>query len=283
LDLLPSARDRAGMLPAEAIRFLGLRTPSAKAELSSIVVTCTSSHHATKTLTNLCALSHSPISPYDNILALDQIETAYSTLLARPVASEWAKYQGRMSKIALDGQEHPRIITLGGDRESRAPLLGFLGADLFAFSVLLSPASTDTVLLPILRSLNKVYGEVSVIVCPHVASRDFFPADLSRLQHFDAHIDSWNGNTYVGASTEQSKITHGSFFWKAGEEGLISNTSSIHAGIRTRLSDEEDLAYDEQVGFKLLTTEDIDDLGAHGIANAIRDRVGDRPCYLSFE
>lgn len=119
----------------------------------------------------------------------------------------------------------------------------------------------------------------------YVASSSLFSSvtNLSHRQHFDAHIDSWNGNTYVGASTEQSKITHGSFFWKAGEEGLISNTSSIHAGIRTRLSDEEDLAYDEQVGFKLLTTEDIDDLGAHGIAKAIRDRVGDRPCYLSFE
>lgn len=101
--------------------------------------------------------------------------------------------------------------------------------------------------------------------------------------HFDAHIDSWNGNTYVGASTDQSKITHGSFFWKAGEEGLLSNTSSIHAGIRTRLSDEEDLSYDETVGFKLLTTDDIDEMGAAGIIKAIRERVGDRPCYLSFE
>jgi agmatinase len=77
--------------------------------------------------------------------------------------------------------------------------------------------------------------------------------------------------------------THGSFFWKAGQEGLISNTSSIHAGIRTRLSDEDDLLFDETVGFKLLTTGDIDDLGPSGIARAIRERVGDTPCYLSFE
>lgn len=56
-----------------------------------------------------------PISPYDNVLALDQIETAYSTLLARPVASKWAEEKGGMKAIALDGKEHPRIITLGGD------------------------------------------------------------------------------------------------------------------------------------------------------------------------
>lgn len=73
------------------------------------------------------------------------------------------------------------------------------------------------IVLPILRSLSKVYGPVSVI-------------------HFDAHIDTWNGDTYAGAVSEQSKITHGSFFWKAAQEGVLANTSSIHAGIRTRLS-----------------------------------------------
>lgn len=118
MDLSPSALDRAGMLPAEATRSLGLKTPSAREELSLIVVTCTSSERVSELLADLPCLSPSPISPYDNVLALDQIETAYSTLLARPVASDWAKEQGGMRKIALDGKEHPRIITLGGDRES---------------------------------------------------------------------------------------------------------------------------------------------------------------------
>ncbi|KAL8280879.1 hypothetical protein RQP46_006883 [Phenoliferia psychrophenolica] len=77
-----------------------------------------------------------PISPYDNALAYDQIETAYSTLLSRPVATEWAEAHGGMKNIAKDGKEHPRIITLGGDH---------------------------SVVLPILRSLKKVYGPVSVI------------------------------------------------------------------------------------------------------------------------
>lgn len=56
-----------------------------------------------------------PVSPYHNALAIDQIETAYSTLLAKPVKTEWAEKNGGMKKIALDGKEHPRIITLGGD------------------------------------------------------------------------------------------------------------------------------------------------------------------------
>lgn len=45
----------------------------------------------------------------------------------------------------------------------------------------------------------------------------------------------------------------------------------------------DDLTYDASVGFQLLTTDDIDDLGASGIVKAIRDRVGSRPCYLSFD
>lgn len=71
--------------------------------------------------------------------------------------------------------------------------------------------------------------------------------------------------------------THGSMFWKASTEGLVSNTSSIHAGIRTRLSEFEDLTHDSDVGFKLLTTDDIDELKPSGIIEKIKERVGETP------
>lgn len=44
--------------------------------------------------------------------------------------------------------------------------------------------------------------------------------------------DTWAG--YPGQITEQSRITHGTFFYIAKEEGLIAN-NSIHAGIRCKL------------------------------------------------
>ncbi|GAA5842205.1 hypothetical protein JCM9279_002818 [Rhodotorula babjevae] len=178
-----------------------------------------------------------PVSPYDQALALDQMETAYSTLLARKVATEFTKEHGKTQAHALDGEEHPVIISLGGDH---------------------------TIALPALRALHKVYGPVAVL-------------------HFDAHLDTWNGNLYNGAWTEQSKITHGSVFWKASTEGLISNTSSMHAGIRTRLSDFNDLTHDSDVGFKLLTTDDIDEMKPSGIVRAIKERVGDAAVYLSLD
>ena len=50
------------------------------------------------------------MSPFDNVLAVDQMEVAYSTLLGRPVASEDMPHA--TSHFALDGKEHPRIVTL---------------------------------------------------------------------------------------------------------------------------------------------------------------------------
>ncbi|KAG2338363.1 Arginase/deacetylase [Suillus weaverae] len=174
-----------------------------------------------------------PVIPFDNVLAMDQMEVAYSTLLNRPIASNqsvWAKG----AQLAKDGRERPRIVSLGGDH---------------------------TIVLPILRALNKVYGPVSVI-------------------HFDAHLDTWNG--YPGTVTEQSRITHGTFFYVANEEGLVSN-SSIHAGIRCKLVGLGDIENDESVGFHFITSDDIDDHGVPAIIKRIRERVGDTPVYLSLD
>ncbi|KAJ4472568.1 Arginase/deacetylase, partial [Lentinula edodes] len=168
-----------------------------------------------------------PVNPFDNALAIDQMEVAYSTLLRRALATP-----ERAKDTMLN--PHPRIISLGGDH---------------------------TIVLPILRALNKVHGPISVI-------------------HFDAHLDTWR--SYPGAVTNQSRVTHGTFFAVAQEEGLISNTS-IHAGIRCKLEGEEDLENDESVGFQLISGDDIDDLGIPEIIRLIRKRIGDSPVYLSLD
>ncbi|RPD55854.1 Arginase/deacetylase [Lentinus tigrinus ALCF2SS1-6] len=177
-----------------------------------------------------------PVNPFDNALAVDQMEVAYSTLLARAPANEDTKSVSSevTQKFAKDGKKHPRIVSLGGDH---------------------------TIVLPILRSLYKVYGPVSVI-------------------HFDAHLDTWT--SYPGPSSEQSRVTHGTFFHLAKEEGLMTNTS-IHAGIRTKLAGPSDIENDENVGFQLISTDDIDDYGVTEIIKRIRARVGNSPVYLSLD
>ncbi|KZP03877.1 Arginase/deacetylase [Athelia psychrophila] len=173
-----------------------------------------------------------PISPFDNALALDQMEVAYSTLLNRPILGASA---GKNTVLGKDGREHARIVSLGGDH---------------------------TIVLPILRSLNKIYGQpISVI-------------------HFDAHLDTWPG--YQGQNDGQSRINHGTFFAVAQKEGLISNTS-IHVGVRCKMAGIVDVEHDQSVGFELITTDDIDDLGIPEIIRRVRARIGDSPVYLSFD
>ncbi|KAL1740491.1 hypothetical protein HDZ31DRAFT_47411, partial [Schizophyllum fasciatum] len=122
-----------------------------------------------------------PVSPFDNALAVDQMEVAYNTLVGRKTT-----HLTGTQPLGKDGVEHPRIISLGGDH---------------------------TIVLPILRSLYKTYGPITVI-------------------HFDAHLDTWPA--YAGTTSPQSRVTHGTFFYLAQEEGLMSN-HSIHAGIRCKM------------------------------------------------
>lgn len=55
------------------------------------------------------------MSPYDNALAIDQMEAAYTTLISRPVPVKEGAAPSRLAKLAKDGKDHPKIVTLGGD------------------------------------------------------------------------------------------------------------------------------------------------------------------------
>ncbi|KAF9873937.1 hypothetical protein CkaCkLH20_08671 [Colletotrichum karsti] len=170
------------------------------------------------------------VTPYDKHLALQQIEDAYDRLLDRKT------YTAAASDAASAQRTIPRLLSLGGDH---------------------------TILLPILRSINKIYGPIAVI-------------------HFDSHLDSWNPS--LSAPSKEATVTHGSFFWLAGQEGLISNDSNIHAGLRTTLGSLGDYEDDDTCGFARIEARDIDEIGVKGIINKIVNRIGtERPVYLSFD
>lgn len=141
----------------------------------------------------------------------------------------------------------PKLVTLGGDH---------------------------SIALPALRALKKAYGKPVAVV------------------HFDAHLDTWHPAKYPSAwidpddVTTQSFFNHGSMFWLAATEGLIANGSSVHAGLRTRLSgdDFEDYEDDSQQGWVQINSDDIDDIGVKGVIQSIMDRVGtETPVYLSID
>lgn len=73
-------------------------------------------------------------------------------------------------------------------------------------------------------------------------------------------------------------------FWIASNEGLILNGSSVHAGLRSRLTGWDDFEDDERQGFLRISADDIDEIGTAGIVNAILKRIGtDTPTYLSLD
>lgn len=140
--------------------------------------------------------------------------------------------------ISKQGKTLPRVITLGGDH---------------------------TITLPLLRSVNKAYGPISVI-------------------HFDSHLDTWKPKVFGGAPSKQAAINHGTYFYWASQEGLLANDTNIHAGIRTTLSGPSDYENDGYCGFTRVEAREIDKIGTDGIIKAIKARVGTKnPVYLSID
>lgn len=122
-----------------------------------------------------------------------------------------------------------------------------------------------TVTLAALRSTIDHWGIVNVI-------------------HFDSHIDTWNPTVLGGGITDYASVNHGTFLHIAHEEGLISNDSSIHAGIRAPLgSQHRDLKNDVQCGFEIITARDIDELGPKGVIKKLKDRVGAGNVYITVD
>ncbi len=94
---------------------------------------------------------------------------------------------------------------------------------------------------------------------------------------FDSHTDAWD--SYFG-----ERYNHGTWMRRAIEEGLVDPGSSIEVGLRGSLYGAEDwTGLRSELGLEYLTTEDVLARGAAATAAAIRERVGSRPAFISFD
>jgi agmatinase len=94
---------------------------------------------------------------------------------------------------------------------------------------------------------------------------------------FDSHTDAWD--SYFG-----EKYNHGTWMRRAIEEGLVDVEHSIEVGLRGSVYEAGDwTGLRTELGLEYLTTEDVFRLGPAAVAAAIRDRVGDRPAFISFD
>lgn len=114
-----------------------------------------------------------------------------------------------------------------------------------------------TIVLPILRAMRAKHGPVAVL-------------------HFDAHLDTWD--TYFG-----EPYTHGTPFRRASEEGLLDKEHCLHIGIRGPLYDEHDLPESADLGFATVHSSQLDELGVPATVERMKERLGDRPVYVSVD
>ena len=122
---------------------------------------------------------------------------------------------------------------------------------------LMTLGGDHTIALPLLRSVAKKHGPVALL-------------------HFDAHLDTWD--TYFGAA-----YTHGTPFRRAVEEGILDTSALSHVGTRGPLYGKQDLTDDAKMGFGIVTSADVMRRGVDEVADQLRQRIGDRPLYISID
>ncbi|WP_440053096.1 agmatinase [Pseudoalteromonas sp. T1lg65] len=113
---------------------------------------------------------------------------------------------------------------------------------------LLSFGGDHFVTLPLLRAHQQRYGKMALV-------------------HFDAHTDTYS---------QGSRYDHGTMFYHAPREGLISPEHSMQIGIRTEYSR-------NRHEFGVIDAMTANDISAEEIAEQIRNRIGDLPVYLTFD
>jgi agmatinase len=94
------------------------------------------------------------------------------------------------------------------------------------------------------------------------------------LIHFDAHSDTWD--EYFG-----EKYTHGTVVRRATEEGLIDASRSTLMGMRGGLYSPSGLDDARDLGFTVITWDDLAQLGTGAVAAAV-ERAGGK-AFLTFD
>ncbi|CAM3626322.1 agmatinase [Brevibacillus invocatus] len=114
-----------------------------------------------------------------------------------------------------------------------------------------------SITLATLRAAKEVYGQVALI-------------------QFDSHTDTWD--TYY-----DEKYWHGSAFIRAYEEKLLKPDKVFQLGIRGTLNHPGDLDASLELGYNVITTQELRRRGVEEVVAQIKQQLGDTPCFLSFD
>lgn len=108
-----------------------------------------------------------------------------------------------------------------------------------------------------LRAVAKKYGPVALV-------------------HFDSHSDLCD-------EVFGEKYNHGTPFRRALEENLIDASHSIQIGMRGSLYDPNEHKMAADLGMKLIPAHKVREMGMEKLVATILERVGNTPCFLTFD
>lgn len=122
----------------------------------------------------------------------------------------------------------------------------------------MSLGGDHSVTLPQLRAVAKKHGPLALV-------------------HFDSHSDTWD-SYFAG-----KRYSAGTPFRRAVEEGIVETGHSIQIGLRGSLFSPTDVSQSIDLGYDVLTTDEVSALGAEALAERVRKRTAGRPVFLTFD
>ena len=120
-----------------------------------------------------------------------------------------------------------------------------------------------------------VLGGDHSIALPELRAAAAVHGPLALVQ-FDSHPDTWDA--YFG-----QHHTHGTPFRRAVEEGLLDPSRSIQVGMRGSIYNKDDWDDAREMGFDLVPTDEVRQIGIPDVIDRICERVGDASTYVSFD
>jgi agmatinase len=115
-----------------------------------------------------------------------------------------------------------------------------------------------SIALPALRAIVQQHGPIALV-------------------HVDAHLDT------SGAEVWGAEFHHGTPIRHAIEEGLIARDQLFQVGLRATWSSPEDGAVAADHGAKMFGMTELSARGVRAVATEIRETIGGRPTYVSFD
>ena len=121
----------------------------------------------------------------------------------------------------------------------------------------LTMGGDHTIVLPILRAMRRRHGPVGLV-------------------HVDAHTD-------INDVMFGERITHGTPFRRAMEEGLLDPERVVQIGVRATGYAADDFDWSRQQGFRVVQAEECWYHSLGPLMDEVRAQLGDGPVYISFD